>query len=66
MPSATLEHPELGAIQGIEGDKVQQFFGIQYATLKDRLSPPELKTKYESSIVATKFGYVVTQSFVKP
>ena len=56
MAAVTLHHPDLGSITGVQGDEVHQFFGIQFATLKDRLATPELKTNYQSPIDGSKFG----------
>jgi hypothetical protein len=47
--------PQLGTIEGCEGDVVA-FRGVPYATLRDRLSEPLLKDQYESPIDATKPG----------
>ncbi len=56
---ATLQHPDLGEVKGNAGDGVEQYLGIPFATLKDRLSPPELKTHYDGVIEATRFGSVM-------
>lgn len=54
MSTVKLQHPDLGTFNGRSGDGVEQFFGIQYATLKDRLSEPVVRTKYDSEVDATK------------
>lgn len=50
-------HPELGEIQGLKANGIIQFLGIQYATLKDRLSEPVLRTDYPENIDARHYGY---------
>ena len=62
--SATLErisHPTIGPIQGIRRcPNVNQFLGIQYATLKNRFargSLPEYPLSSSGTVDATKFGY---------
>jgi hypothetical protein len=56
--AATLQHPELGSITGCKGDGVNQYLGVQYATIKDRFSEPILRTDYGGEITSTKVGYV--------
>ena len=56
MAETSLEHEAIGSISGISRDKVKQFLGIQYATLKDRLASPVIKTEYSSPVQAIKFG----------
>lgn len=56
MSTVRLEHPTLGVFNGIKGDGVEQFFGIQYATLKDRLAEPVVRTQYDGEVDATKHG----------
>jgi carboxylesterase type B len=56
MSTVKLNHPILGTFKGIAGDGVEQFFGIQYATLKDRLAEPVVRTKYDGDIDARKHG----------
>ena len=54
MSTVKLQHPDLGTFIGKSGDGVEQFFGIQYATLKDRLSEPIVRSSYGSEVDATK------------
>ena len=62
--SATLEcisHPTIGPIQGIRRcPNVNQFLGIQYATLRDRFargSLPEYLSSSSGTVDATQVGY---------
>ena len=57
MSMAQLQHPDLGTFHGQQGRGVQQFLGIQYATLKNRLAEPQLKAAYETPVDATSYGY---------
>ena len=50
-----LQHPQLGAITGRDGDVVS-FRGIPYATLADRLADAQLADRYPAPLDATKFG----------
>ncbi|KAL1889728.1 hypothetical protein Sste5346_008714 [Sporothrix stenoceras] len=55
--STVLHHPLLGTVRGRVGVGVVQFLGLQYATLKDRLAEPELKTTYGAGETdATRLG----------
>lgn len=59
----SINHPTLGPIQGIQRyADVNQFLGVQYATLKDRFAQGELLEQYKSvptgALDATKLGYV--------
>lgn len=48
-----------GTFEGVAGDGVVQYRGIQYARLKDQLATPELVTSYGANTMnATAFGYV--------
>ncbi|CAK7222510.1 hypothetical protein SEUCBS140593_004923 [Sporothrix eucalyptigena] len=60
--SNTLHHPLLGTVRGRVGVGVVQFLGLQYATLKDRLADPELKTTYGGETDATRLGPQVISS----
>lgn len=55
--STTLEHADLGKLKGTAVDGTVQFRGLKYASLKNRLAPPELVTSYGSGhIDATRYG----------
>lgn len=57
--SASLEHPSLGSIQGLRAEKhpgVEQYLGIQFATLANAFARGVLVEKPAASIVATKRG----------
>lgn len=62
-----LDHPTIGTIQGIRRiPHVNQFLGVQYATLRDRFSRGELIERYPSrgspiglNLNATKHGPIV-------
>ncbi|KAJ9603010.1 hypothetical protein H2200_012305 [Cladophialophora chaetospira] len=56
MSTVTVEHPSIGSIKGLDGEGVYQFHGVQYATLKDKLAPAQVKTAYESPVDATAHG----------
>ncbi|OAL25855.1 hypothetical protein AYO20_10317 [Fonsecaea nubica] len=56
MSTVTVEHPSIGAVKGLDGDGVYQFFGVQYATLQDRLAEAQVKSRYESPVDATSHG----------
>ncbi len=51
-----LGHPNLGTVHGNHVDGVTQFRGVKYASMKDRLAPPELMEKYSQPLDATKLG----------
>ena len=55
-----LDHPSLGKVTGIQHQdgSVEQYLGIQFATLKDRLAEPVLRTEYAGAIDARRHGYV--------
>jgi len=58
----TLHHPTIGRIRGMRrSPEVDQYLGIQYATLKDRFSRGELPqydpSDTDGALNATKFGY---------
>ena len=56
--AASLNHPDLGQIDGVSVDGTVQFLGLKYASIEDRFAPPKLVTKLGSSpIDATKYGY---------
>lgn len=58
--ATTIQHPDLGEVNGQTAEGVVQFLGLQYASLKDRFASPELRTDYTSKTVdATKFGQVL-------
>lgn len=63
MATTTLDHPAIGRIVGnAEIENVTKYLGIQYATLADRFSPPQMKQYGQSEeIDATRNGY----SFMK-
>jgi len=47
----------VGKYKGNQGDHVVQFLGIKYASLKDRLSAPEMILRYDREIIdATLHG----------
>lgn len=57
-----INHPTIGPIQGSRRcANVNQFLGVQYATLKDRFAQGELLEQYQSAPVgpldAAKLGY---------
>lgn len=53
----TLDHPAIGTLRGIRRlPQVDQFLGIQYATLADRFSRANLKVDYASPVDATAQG----------
>lgn len=55
--ATSLNHPDLGQIDGVSVDGTVQFLGLKYASLEDRFAPPKLVTKLGSSpIDATKYG----------
>ena len=56
--ATSFKHVELGEVKGNVTDGTAQFLGLQYATLENRFAPPQLKTKYEARIDASKFGQV--------
>ena len=57
--STLFEHSEIGEIKGKVVDGTVQFLGLKYASLKDRLAPPQLVTSYGvGTINASKHGYV--------
>jgi carboxylesterase type B len=58
MAAGILAHPEIGEVQGITNDGVEQYLGIQYATLSDRFAPAVLKEYHGEGIDATKIGLV--------
>lgn len=54
-----LEHPSVGQIHGVQPQKqahVEQYLGIQYATLENRFARGKLVESYKSPIQATKSG----------
>ncbi|KAJ4179562.1 hypothetical protein NW767_014598 [Fusarium falciforme] len=53
----SLSHPLIGNITGSLGDGVIQYLGVRYATIANRLAPPELVQRYPNGTVdATKLG----------
>ena len=60
----TLQHPEVGDMKGTTAKEgVEEYLGIQYATVKDRFAPAVLKEYRGEGIEATKIGYVVTSFY---
>lgn len=57
MSTVKIQHPSIGDIEGLDGDGVYQFLGVQYATVKDRLAESQVKTAYEGPVDATRHGY---------
>lgn len=54
-----LEHPSVGQIHGVQPQgqaHVEQYLGIQYATLENRFARGKLVETYKSPIQATKTG----------
>lgn len=54
-----LEHPSVGQIHGVQPQgqaHVEQYLGIQYATLENRFARGKLVETYKSPIHATKTG----------
>ncbi|KAK4545632.1 hypothetical protein LTR36_002585 [Oleoguttula mirabilis] len=58
MATTTLSHPTVGSIKGTTAKPgVEQFLGLQYATLADRFAAPVLKEyTADESVDATKLG----------
>lgn len=58
MATTTFHHNSIGSVKASTAkDGVTQFLGLQYATLNDRFSPPQLKEYGSGSqIDATKLG----------
>jgi hypothetical protein len=57
--STIFEHADLGEIKGKVVDGTVQFLGLKYASLRDRLAPPQLVTSYGAGTIdASKYGYV--------
>jgi carboxylesterase type B len=57
----TLQHPSIGSIKGIRrSSQVEQYLGIQYATLTDRFARGQLIETYASPLDATSHGSVLT------
>lgn len=59
MASTILEHPVVGQIHGVQPKAqahVEQYLGIQYATLENRFARGKLVESYKSPIQATKSG----------
>lgn len=57
-----LEHPSAGQIHGVqpkEQPHVEQYLGIQYATLENRFARGKLVEAYTAPIQATKTGQVI-------
>lgn len=55
--AATFTHPTLGELRPKLADGVEQFLGLKYASIENRLSPPKLyKKDIEGAIDATNFG----------
>ncbi|KAF2682348.1 carboxylesteras-like protein [Lentithecium fluviatile CBS 122367] len=54
--ATVFRHTELGEVRGNVVNGTAQFLGLQYASLENRFAPPQLKTQYESSLDATKYG----------
>ncbi|KAI1609116.1 putative carboxylesterase [Exophiala viscosa] len=55
--SFSLDHPDLGTVIGNDGPKVSRFFGVQYATLENRLANAQLKTySGHGDVIAEKHG----------
>lgn len=58
MSTTTLKHPTIGNVVGdAASEDVSKYLGIQYATLTDRFSPPQIKEYPQGGTVdATKYG----------
>ncbi|KAF2791847.1 para-nitrobenzyl esterase [Melanomma pulvis-pyrius CBS 109.77] len=55
--ATTFKHADLGELKGKVVNGTVQFLGLKYASLKDRLAPPELVTTYGStSTDASNYG----------
>ena len=52
----TFKHPEIGEVKYATKEGVQQFLGIQYATIKDRFAPAVLREYNGEGVDATKIG----------
>lgn len=52
--AAEIEHPNLGTVRENSVDGVTQFLGIRYASLKDRLAPPELVESYTGNALEAR------------
>ncbi|KAF9887688.1 hypothetical protein FE257_009641 [Aspergillus nanangensis] len=49
-------HPSLGVVRGLASASINQFLGIQYATLAGKWDPPILSEKVTTPLDATKLG----------
>jgi carboxylesterase type B len=55
-----LDHPTIGSLRGIQqSSEIEQYLGIQYATLADRFSRGTLVESYASPVDATTQGCVL-------
>lgn len=56
--TTTLKHPSVGNVVGnAEYEDVARYLGLQYATLADRFSPPQMKEyQRDGEVDATKNG----------
>lgn len=60
MQTTSLKHPSLGNVVGnAESEGVVRYLGLQYATLADRFSPPQMKEyQQDGEVDATRNGCV--------
>lgn len=61
--TTVLEHPSIGKIHGTQSEKhpqVEQYLGIQYAKLANRLARGTLLETYSAPVQATQTGYEVS------
>jgi carboxylesterase type B len=56
MSTVTIDHPLMGTVVGRDGDGVEQFLGVRYATLEDRLAESRIRSTYQSPLDATRHG----------
>lgn len=64
MATTMLDHPTIGKVVGNgESGDVTKYLGVQYATLTDRFSPPQMKQYAQGEDVdATRNGYTAQQT----
>lgn len=56
-----LDHPTIGSLRGVQqSPEVDQYLGIQYATLPDRFSRGNLVESYAAPVDATRHGCVLS------
>jgi carboxylesterase type B len=52
-----IHHPTIGTVKGIGKEGIDQFLGLKYASLKDRLAEPEMVIDSgDTKIDATRIG----------